>query len=133
MGTSVGQYCIYVEDLERAERFYCDAVGLEAQTRTEIPDVHEVVLAASNGGGRLQLAERYQNGSNIDHGFALWKIYMNVDDCREIFDRCVAAGATAQMEPARLDRWPVTVAMIEDLDGYLVELVQVHHGTAASA
>ncbi|MGA7052401.1 MAG: VOC family protein, partial [Mycobacterium sp.] len=112
---------------------YCDAVGLEAQTRTEIPDVHEVVLAAANGGGRLQLAERYQNGSNIDHGFALWKIYMNVDDCREIFDRCVAAGATAQMEPARLDRWPVTVAMVEDLDGYLVELVQVHHGTAASA
>ncbi|MGA7050812.1 MAG: VOC family protein, partial [Mycobacterium sp.] len=63
MGTSVGQYCIYVQDLERAERFYCDAVGLEAQTRTEIPDVHEVVLAAANGGGRLQLAERYQNGS----------------------------------------------------------------------
>ncbi len=95
--------------------------------------MHEVVLAAANGGGRLQLAERYQNGSTIDHGFALWKIYMNVDDCREIFDRCVAAGATAQMEPARLDRWPVTVAMVEDLDGYLVELVQVHHGTAASA
>ena len=133
MSTTVGQYCIYVEDLDRAERFYCDAVGLTAQRRTEIPDVHEVVLAADEGGGRLQLAERYVDGRSVDHGFALWKIYMYVDDCREVFDRCLAAGATAQVQPVRLERWPVTVAMIEDLDGYLVELVEVHDTESASA
>ena len=130
MATSVGQYCIYVQDLLRAERFYCDAVGLQTQRRTEIPDVHEVVLAAESGGGRLQLAERYVDGMPIDHGFALWKIYMYVDDCHETFQRCLSAGASPQMTPARLDRWPVTMAMITDLDGYLVELVQVHHEEA---
>jgi lactoylglutathione lyase len=88
--------------------------------------VHEIVLAADKGGGRLQLAERYEGRQSIDHGFALWKIYMNVDNCQEIYDRCIAAGATSQMEPTRLERWPVTVAFVIDLDGYVVELIETH-------
>jgi lactoylglutathione lyase len=126
MATTVGQYCIYVEDIARAEKFYTEAVGLKVQSRTEIPEVHEIVLAADKGGGRLQLAERYENRQPIDHGFALWKIYMNVDDCQEVYDRCFAAGAVSQMEPTKLDRWPVTVAFVIDHDGYIVELVQTH-------
>ena len=71
MATTVGQYCIYVKDIEAAERFYTDVIGLKVQSRTEIDDVHEVVVAADHGGGRLQLAERYNGGQDIDHGFAL--------------------------------------------------------------
>jgi lactoylglutathione lyase len=133
MPTTVGQYCIYVDDIERSERFYTEAVGLKVQSRTEIPDVHEIVLAADVGGGRLQLAERYEGRQPVDHGFALWKIYMNVDDCQEVYDRCIAAGAVSHMEPTRLDRWPVTVAFVYDPDGYLVEFVEMHedHRTGA--
>lgn len=127
MATTVGQYCIYVSDIEKSERFYTDIIGLKVQTRTEIPDVHEIVLAADEGGGRLQLAERYNNGQPIDHGFALWKIYMNVDDCAEVHQRAVDAGFESTMAPERLDRWPVTVAFILDPDGYSIELVQYHH------
>lgn len=126
MPTTVGQYCIYVDDIEASARFYSEAVGLKIQGRTEIPDVHEIVLAADKGGGRLQLAERYEGRQKIDHGFALWKIYMNVDDCQEVYDRCLAMGATSNMAPTKLDRWPVTVAFIVDPDGYLVELVETH-------
>ena len=126
MATTVGQYCIYVDDIVRAEKFYTEAIGLKVQSRTEVPDVHEIVLAADKGGGRLQLAERYEGRQGIDHGFALWKIYMNVDDCQEVYDRCMAAGAVSQMAPTKLDRWPVTVAFIIDHDGYIVELVQTH-------
>jgi lactoylglutathione lyase len=126
MATTVGQYCIYVTDLERSIRFYEDVIGLKVQSRTEIPDVHEAVLAADQGGGRLQLAERYQDGQKIDHGFALWKIYMNVDDCRATHRRAVDAGFTSTMEPERLERWPVTVGFIEDPDGYSIELIQYH-------
>ena len=92
MPASVGQYCIYVSDIERSERFYTDIIGLKVQSRTEIDDVHEVVLAADEGGGRIQLAERYNGGQPIDHGFALWKIYMNVDDAMAVHDAAVAAG-----------------------------------------
>jgi len=126
MATTVGQYCIYVDDIQRSERFYTEAIGLKVQSRTEIPDVHEIVLAADQGGGRLQLAERYEGRQKIDHGFALWKIYMNVDNCQEVYDRAIAAGAVSQMEPTKLDRWPVTVAFVYDPDGYLVELVEMH-------
>ena len=101
MATTVGQYCIYVSDIERSERFYTDIIGLKVQSRTEIPDVHEIVLAADVGGGRLQLAERYSGGQPIDHGFALWKIYMNVDDCVAVHDRAVAAGYTSTMAPRK--------------------------------
>lgn len=124
MATTVGQYCIYVSDIERSERFYTEIIGLKVQSRTEIDDVHEIVLAADDGGGRLQLAERYNGGKPIDHGFALWKIYMNVDDCVASHRRAVDAGYTSTMEPARLDRWPVIVGFINDPDGYSIELVQ---------
>ena len=133
MATTVGQYCIYVSDIENSERFYTDIIGLKVQSRTEIPDVHEVVLAADVGGGRLQLAERYSGGQDIDHGFALWKIYMNVDDCVAVHDRAVAAGYTSTRAPQKLDRWPVTVAFILDPDGYSIELVQTHQDTRTGA
>ena len=126
MATTVGQYCIYVEDIVRSERFYTEAVGLKVQSRTEIPGVHEIVLAADKGGGRLQLAERYEERQPIDHGVALWKVYMNVDDCKEVYERCMAAGAVSEMEPTLLDRWPVTVAFLRDPDGYLIELMETH-------
>jgi lactoylglutathione lyase len=124
--TTVGQYCIYVQDLERSIRFYEDIIGLKVQSRTEIEDVHEAVLAADDGGGRLQLAERYRGGQPIDHGFALWKIYMNVDNCAATHRQAVDAGHTSTMEPQRLERWPVTVGFIEDPDGYSIELIQFH-------
>ena len=126
MATTVGQYCIYVADIERSERFYTEIIGLKVQSRTEIPDVHEIVLAADQGGGRLQLAERYNDGQPVDHGFALWKIYMNVDDCIDVHRRAVAAGYTSTMEPQRLERWPVTIGFILDPDGYSIELLQRH-------
>jgi lactoylglutathione lyase len=124
MATTVGQYCIYVSDIERSERFYTEIIGLKVQSRTEIDDVHEIVLAADAGGGRLQLAERYNGGRPIDHGFALWKIYMNVDDCSATHQRAVDAGFTSTMEPQRLERWPVIVGFINDPDGYSIELLQ---------
>jgi lactoylglutathione lyase len=128
MATTVGQYCINVTDLERSVRFYEDIVGLQVQSRTQIPDVDEVVLAADVGGGRLQLAQHLDRSGPIDHGDALWKIYMNVDDCAEVHQRAVDAGFESTMAPERLERWPVTVAFILDPDGYSIELVQRHEG-----
>ncbi len=126
MATKVGQYCIYVSDIERSIRFYTDIIGLKVQGRTEIDDVHEAHLAADEGGGRLQLAERHHGGQAIDHGFALWKFYMRVDDCVATHARAVAAGYRSTMEPERLERWPVTVAFVDDPDGYNIELIQYH-------
>lgn len=128
MPTTVGQYCINVTDLEHSTSFYTDVIGLKVQTRTQIPGVDEVVLAADHGGGRLQLARHLDRSGPIDHGDALWKIYMNVDDCAAVHQRAVDAGYESTMAPERLERWPVTVAFVLDPDGYSVELVQRHEG-----
>jgi len=129
MASSVGQYCIAVSDLERSVRFYTEIMGLVEQGRTEIPNVNEVHLAGETGGGRLQLAkfaETFRPGE-IDHGFALWKIYINVDDAQATWARAVAAGYKSVMEPERLERWPVVVGFVLDPDGYLIEIIQ-HDG-----
>lgn len=57
MASTVGQYCINVTDLARSEWFYTEIIGLKVQSRTQIPGVDEIVLAADAGGGRLQLAK----------------------------------------------------------------------------
>jgi len=126
VATTVGQFCIYVSDIERSIAFYTDIIGLKLQGRTEIDDVHEAHLAADDGGGRLQLAERYNGAHPIDHGFALWKFYLRVDDCEATHDNAVDAGFESTMAPTRLDRWPVTVAFVNDPDGYNIELIQYH-------
>ena len=36
----------------------------------------------------------------------------------------MAAGYKSVTPPQRLERWPTTVAFIEDPDGYLIELLQ---------
>ena len=116
MPSSVGQFCIAVEDLERSVRFYTEIMGLEEQGRTEIPNVNEVHLAGKEGGP-----------GPIDHGFALWKIYINVDDAAATWKKAVDAGYKSVMEPERLDRWPVIVGFVLDPDGYLIEIIQ-HEG-----
>lgn len=132
MASTVGQYCINVTDLKRSEWFYTEIIGLKVQSRTQIPGVEEIVLAADVGGGRVQLAQWLERSGPIEHGTALWKIYMNVDDCQDVHDRAVAAGFTSTMAPARLERWPVTVAFVLDPDGYSVELLQRHEGAVVN-
>ena len=124
MASRVGQYCIWVSDLERSVRFYEDVIGLKVQSRTEIPGVKEAVLAADDGGGRLQLAHAWEDPQPIDHGNALWKIYMIVDDAMAVHDKAVAAGCISTMVPERLERWPVIVGFVLDPDGYNIELMQ---------
>lgn len=130
MGSTVGQFCIQVSDLEVSARFYSEIMGLTEQSRTQIPNVDEVVLAGNEGGGRIQLAQyaRTMAPQPIDHGRALWKIYINVDDARATWKKAVDAGFESVMEPERLDRWPVIVGFVLDPDGYLIEIIE-HEGT----
>jgi len=125
MKTSLDQFCINVSDLERSVRFYEQALGLTVTHRIEMPNVSEVVLAG-DGGGRIQLARQHEHRGPIDHGSALWKFYLNTDDCAGLYERAIAAGADAGAPPMRLEQWPVTVAFIRDPDGYHIELVETH-------
>jgi lactoylglutathione lyase len=132
MENSLGQYCINVTDLERSVAFWEGVVGIPVQSRTDIPGAREVVLQAEVGGSRLQLAQHDDVEGPIEMGTAMWKIYVDTDDCEALYDRAVAAGCEPVTEPQRLERWPVTIAFVKDPDGYLVELVQNHEGRRPS-
>lgn len=123
MRTSLDQYCIHVTDLERSVRFYEQALGLTVTHRIEIPNVSEVVLAGASG-NRVQLAWQHDRKSPLEHGNALWKLYLDTDDCAGLYERAIAGGAEPVSGPQHLEQWNVTVAFFKDPDGYLFEIVQ---------
>src|SRR4051812_32414915 len=122
----LGQYCINVTDLDASVAFY-ESLGLTNTSRTEIPNAYEAILEdAQLKGGKLQLAQQKEQAGPIEHGNAFWKLYVNTNDIERQLAAAVAAGHQVESPPARMDRWPVTVAFLRDPDGYLVELVQRH-------
>jgi lactoylglutathione lyase len=129
---SLGQYCINVTDLDRSVEFWSEVIGIPVQSRTEIPIAKEVVLQAEIGGSRIQLAQQLDQDGPIDMGSAMWKLYVDTDDCQALYDKAIAWGCESVSEPQQLDRWPVTVAFIKDPDGYLIELLQNHQGVRPS-
>jgi catechol 2,3-dioxygenase-like lactoylglutathione lyase family enzyme len=125
MTSWLGQYCLNVADLDRSVAFY-EALGLACTSRTEIPQAFEAIVENPDGGSKLQLARQKDQDGPVDVGTAFWKLYVDTHDIAATYAAALAAGATVDSEPERLDRWPVTVAFVRDLDGYLVELVQRH-------
>lgn len=123
-GPWLGQYCINVTDIERSISFF-EALGLSCTSRTEIEHAHEAILENVGKGSKLQLAQQLQSDDPIRMG-ALWKLYVNTDNCVALHTAAVAAGAKSVLDPIRLDRWPTTVSFVNAPDDYLVELVQRH-------
>jgi lactoylglutathione lyase len=129
----LSQYCIYVSDIERAIEFWRDVVvGIPLVSEADIPNHKEAILQSPHGGSRLQLAQKLDDDAPIDMGTAMWKLYVDTDDCQALYDKAIAWGCESVSEPQELDRWPVTVAFIKDPDGYLIELLQNHQGVRPS-
>lgn len=126
MKTWLGQYCINVSDLARAENFYTEVMQLTVGHRIEIPGVKEVVLSGEDNGMQIQLAQQLEKPGPIEHGNAFWKLYINTSNCQALYDRAIAYGSTSITAPQFLAQWSVTIAMIQDPDGYNIELVQSH-------
>ena len=124
MVSILSQYCIYVSDIERAIEFWRDVVGIPLVSETDIPNHKEAIHQSPHGGSRLQLAQKLDDDAPIDMGTAMWKLYVNTDDVRALYDTAIAAGCESVMEPTPLERWPVTMAYVKDFDGYLVEFVE---------
>ena len=120
------QFCIHVSDIDATIKFY-ETLGLECTSRTKITeDVNEAVIENPERGAWLQLAQNKTIKPPIDMGTAVWKLYVYTDDCQGVYDRAMAAGYKSVSPPSYSDRWPVTIAFVEDPDGYQIELVQRH-------
>jgi catechol 2,3-dioxygenase-like lactoylglutathione lyase family enzyme len=63
----VGQYCLYVRDLERSVKFY-EALGLACTSRTDLDTIREATVENPETGGKLQLAQKLDVDESIDIG-----------------------------------------------------------------
>jgi lactoylglutathione lyase len=123
------QYCINVTDLERSVAFY-EAIGLQDIGRTALPEakIDEAIVANPDKGGRIQLAVWHERSGPIDHGNALWKLYIKTNDVDRMYAEAMAFGCESVTAPFVTDRWPTKIAFVHDPDGYLVEFVQFLEG-----
>lgn len=128
MKVSVDQYCINVSNLDKSVDFYEKTLGLKITHRIEEKEFREVVLAGETG-NRIQLAWQRAHQGPIEHGNGFWKLYLQTDDCKGLYQRCIDAGAESVMAPEKLEHWPVTAAFVKDPDGYLVEILETHGDT----
>ena len=84
------------------------------------------VILAGESGNRIQLAYQKSHTGPIEHGNGFWKLYLQTDDCKGLYKRCIDAGAESVTEPVALEHWPVIAAFVKDPDGYLVEILETH-------
>ena len=124
MASILSQYCINVSDLDRAIDFWSGVCGIPVVSRTDITGAKEAILQSPHGGSRMQLAQHLDDDRPIDMGTAMWKLYVNTDDCGALYNKAIAAGCESVSAPMHTDRWPVTIAFVKDYDGYLVEFVE---------
>jgi lactoylglutathione lyase len=124
VSTRIGNVALWVADLERAERFYVDGLGLEVTARVETDEVQEVIVGGG-GGSELMLAVR-RDGTQQAVPTGIWKVFLFTDDLASTHERALGAGAVPEAAPARLDEFPISIALIRDPDGHLVELGQLH-------
>lgn len=124
MSSRVGQYCITVSDLEHSTAFYRDVLGLKELQRISIPGAEEVILGAADSDGKIQLAQRDDVVPPIQHGNALWKLYLYCDDIEAVCRAVQAFGCEVVSAPQRLEQWSVVVAFVNDPDGYSIEVIE---------
>ena len=125
----IGLTSIYVDDQEKALRFYTDVLGFVKKTDvsqgpyrwltvapTEEPDGIELQLAANDDpAAKAYQAALFERGERA--------IMFYVDDVQEEFDRLTAAGATFTMPPSKVTG--STIAVLDDTVGNLIQLTKL--------
>lgn len=125
MTMSIGCIAVWVSDLERSRKFYCEGLGLDVISTVQTSEVLEVIVGRKGLGSQLMLAHRIgEEGAVIPSGF--WKTYLSTDDLTGDIAKAVAAGATIDTEPTFMEQFNITIAVLADPDGYLLELGQLH-------
>ena len=125
----IGLIGIFVDDQDKAERFYTDTLGLQVKTSAaygpgerwltvvspEEPDGVEVVLHLADEAARAFQQAARQQGRPV--------LSLRSDDCRRDAERLKANGVVFVREPARMDYGGMD-AVLDDTCGNLINLHQ---------
>jgi catechol 2,3-dioxygenase-like lactoylglutathione lyase family enzyme len=118
---------VFVDDQERALRFYTDVLGFEPRTDVPTGDGDRWLTVAAPGQEGVELllepashpAVGPYRDALIADGIPLASFA--VDDVQAEYDRLIEAGITFTQPP--MDLGPVTTAVLDDTCGNLIQLV----------
>lgn len=123
MTTRVSSFGIEVGDLARAGAFYTEVLGLSVAFTVDNDQLEEIALNDGAGGASILLMRTKSTpppGPEPKTG----KVVLLTDDVRALHAAAVGAGAASEREPTPYPGTEYVIALVRDLDGNLVELIQ---------
>jgi lactoylglutathione lyase len=114
MITQIGTVAVYVDDQEKATKFWTEQVGFELRRKTPMgPDGAWIEVAPAGAQSALVL---YPKKMMPNHAELKPSIVFIVDDIQKTYETMVANGVTFKQEPNQMP-WG-TFAIFQDLDGH---------------
>lgn len=120
---------IVVGDVDAAERFYCDVMGLKRVLRFQTGEGEfelDEVIMSSNGeydGGHNFIVIRYLNQPAPNPGEGIFGF--TVKDVDATISAVLAAGGTLYRPARVVEEHGIKVAFVKDPEGHLLELVEM--------
>ena len=116
---------ITVKDMEESIKFYRDVMGLELQSRREIPENKAEIafLGDEESNARIELTywkekEGWTEGDELDH------IAFGVPDMNEAINRFRELKVEIAMDPYTLKGSTTRIAFIKDPNGIWLEIIE---------
>ena len=122
----ISGFGINVADLDRSADFYTRGLGLQEKGKYDLGHMHEVLVGAEGSAVSILLIKHTARTEAPDIGTGYEKLVLVCEDVASAYERAMAEGATSELEPRTIEAMSLTVAMVRDPDGYLIELVK--HG-----
>ena len=123
----IGYVSLKVRDLDRSLHFYDSVMKLKESRRLKpSADVVEVLLNGAGGndapGVMLMHDARRDHPYELGDGYSRMIVY--VDDLRRISDALPESGGTTVRAITRIEALKISILLVRDPDGYLIEFVQ---------
>jgi lactoylglutathione lyase len=120
----ISGFGINVADLDRSADFYTRGLGLQEKGKYDLGHMHEVLVGTESDAVSILLIKHTARSEVPDIGTGYEKIVLLCEDVAGAYERALAEGGTSEREPRTVEAMRLTVAMVRDPDGYLIELVK---------
>jgi lactoylglutathione lyase len=121
---SISGFGINVADLDRSADFYTRGLGLQEKGKYDLGHVHEVLVGTEGDGVSILLVKHTGRTDPPEIGTGYEKIVLACDDVAAAYEHALAEGGSSHAEPHTIEAMGLTMAMVRDPDGYLIELIR---------
>ena len=130
-GTTIGGFELTVRDIEAAERFYTECLGLTVRDREEHELFRETLLVGEGDRTALILVMPRDPAAPPAPVAGSTKVLLIMDDVRALHAAALAGGATETSAPQLYEALDLWFSALRDPEGYTVQLVGRHGPNSA--